>query len=117
MPPTLMDQQPSVLYTIPMQTVERLEEVLRRTLALQEHIRISMVELATKESLNLLATAEELTNWIDQVQEYNRQMYRSMGEVLKAMKEENQQAGKMRDEFMRKLSDMERQRYPRCSPS
>lgn len=94
---------------MPMQTVERLEEVLRRTLALQENIRSSMEKLATKEELNPLATAEELTDWIDQVQEYNRQMYQSMGEALKEMKEENRQVGKMHDEFMRKLSDMERQ--------
>lgn len=109
MHPTLMDQQPSVLYTMPMQTVERLEEVLRRTLVLQEHIRTSMEELATKESLNSLATSEELLDWVNQVQELNQQTYRSMGEVLKQMKEENRQAGKTRDEFMRKLSDMERQ--------
>ena len=38
-PPTSTDQQPSVLYTMPMTTVARLEEVLRRTLTLQETIR------------------------------------------------------------------------------
>ena len=35
-PPTLIDQQPHVLYTMSPQTVERLEDVLRKTLALQE---------------------------------------------------------------------------------
>ncbi len=109
MPPTLMEQQPNVLYTMPMQTVGRLEEVLRRTLALQENIRTSMEELATKESLDSLATSEELLDWVNQVQELNQQTYRSMQQVLADVKEENRQAGKMRDEFMRKLSDMERQ--------
>ena len=50
-PPTLTDQQPSVLYTMPMTTVERLEEVLRRTLTLQETIRADTERLATKENL------------------------------------------------------------------
>ena len=36
---------------MPMQTVERLENVLRNTLVLQENIRSSMTALATKESL------------------------------------------------------------------
>lgn len=31
-PPTLIDQQPHVLYTMSPQTVERLEDVLRKTL-------------------------------------------------------------------------------------
>ena len=57
-PPTLTDQQPNILYTMPMQTVERLENVLRNTLALQENIRSSMTSLATKESLQDMATAE-----------------------------------------------------------
>ena len=41
-PPTLMEQQPNILYTMPPQTVERLEDVLRKTLALQETIRADM---------------------------------------------------------------------------
>lgn len=49
MPPTLMEQKPSILYTMPMQTVERLEDVLRKTLALQESIRAGMDTLATRE--------------------------------------------------------------------
>ena len=35
MPPTLMEQQPNILYTMPIQTMERLEDVLREILALQ----------------------------------------------------------------------------------
>lgn len=46
--PTLIDQKPNVLYTMPVQTVERLEAVLEHTLALQEDIRSSMTALATK---------------------------------------------------------------------
>ena len=71
--PSLTDQHPNVLYTMPMQTVERLENVLRNTLALQENIRSSMSELATKESLQPFVTAEELLNWVNNVQELNRE--------------------------------------------
>ena len=53
---------------MPMQTVEQLESVLRSTLALQENIRSSMSELATKESLQPLATAGELVIWVNKVQ-------------------------------------------------
>ena len=102
--PSLTDQHPNVLYTMPMQTVEQLESVLRSTLALQENIRSSMSELATKESLQPLATAEELLNWVNKVQELNQEMYQSMRQVLAEMREENRQAGKQRDEFMRQLS-------------
>ena len=106
--PSLTDQHANVLYTMPMQTVERLESVMRSTLALQENIRSSMAELATKESLQPLATAEELLNWVNKVQELNQEMYQSMRQVLAEMREENRQAGKKRDEFLRTLSDMER---------
>ena len=49
--PTLINQQANILYTMPLQTVERLEQVLRSTLALQENIRSEMDSLATKKSL------------------------------------------------------------------
>lgn len=65
-PPTLMDQQPHVLYTMPPQTVERLEDVLRKTLALQETIRASMDTLATRENLEPLATGQQLVDWLEQ---------------------------------------------------
>ena len=107
--PSLTDQHPNVLYTMPMQTVERLENVLRNTLALQENIRSSMSELATKESLQPFVTAEELLNWVNNVQELNREMYQSMRQVLAEMREENRQAGKQRDEFMRQLSEQARE--------
>ena len=67
-PPALTDQKPNVLYTMPVQTVERLEEVLRQTLALQKTIQTSMAALATKESLEPLATAEQLHQWLEQTQ-------------------------------------------------
>lgn len=73
-----------------------------------ENIRSSMSELATKESLQPFVTAEELLNWVNNVQELNREMYQSMRQVLAEMREENRQAGKKRDEFLRTLSDMER---------
>lgn len=108
-PPALTEQQPNVLYTMPMQTVERLENVLRNTLVLQENIRSSMASLATKESLQDMATAEELMGWIDKTQELNQKTYQSMRQVLTEMQEENRQAGKKRDEFIWTLSDMEQQ--------
>lgn len=106
-PPTLTEQQPNVLYTMPMQTVERLENVLRNTLVLQENIRSSMTALATKESLKDLATAEELLDWLGKTQALNQEMSQSMLQILGEMREENRQAGKKRDEFMRTLSDWE----------
>lgn len=36
--PNLTEQQPNVLYTMPVQTVEQLENVLQHTLALQKTI-------------------------------------------------------------------------------
>ena len=62
--PTLTGQQSNILYTMPLQTVERLEQVLRSTLALQETIRAGMDTLATKKSLEPLATEEQLTDWL-----------------------------------------------------
>ena len=59
-PPTLTEQQANVLYTMPVQTVEQLENVLQHTLALQKTIQASMATLATKESLEPLATSELL---------------------------------------------------------
>ena len=61
--PTLTGQQANILYTMPLQTVERLEQVLRSTLALQESIRRDMDSLATKKSLEPLATADLLARW------------------------------------------------------
>lgn len=107
-PPALTDQQPNVLYTMPMQTVERLENVLRNTLALQENIRSSMASLATRNDLEPLATREMIAEWLNQTEELNQEMYQSMRQVLAEMREENRQAGKKRDEFMRTLSDWER---------
>lgn len=107
-PPALTDQQPNVLYTMPMQMVERLENVLRNTLALQENIRSSMASLATRNDMEPLATREMMAEWLNQTEELNQEMYQSMRQVLTEMREENRQAGKKRDEFMRTLSDWER---------
>ena len=82
---------------------------IRRRAAQQ---RLRQIELATKESLQPLATAEELLNWVNKVQELNQEMHQSMRQVLAEMQEENRQAGKKRDEFLRTLSDME-QRFRR----
>lgn len=105
-PPALTDQKPNVLYTMPVQTVERLEEVLQQTLALQKTIQASMAALATKESLEPLATAEQLHQWLEQTQALNQKTHRAMGEILSEMREEHKRDGRQRDEFTRELSEI-----------
>ena len=104
-PPTLMDQQPNVLYTMPPQTVERLEEVLRKTLALQERIRAGLDTLATKESLEPLATGAQLMDWLEQTDKIHRGTCRELHWTLSEMKEQQKQDGNRREEFMRQLSE------------
>ena len=105
MPPTLIDQQPNVLYTMPPQTVERLEDVLRKTLALQETIRADMETLATRESLEPLATSQQLTGWLSQINRLHQRFRLSLQETVSEMKEQQEQDGNRRDEFMRQLSE------------
>ena len=104
-PPTLMDQQPNVLYTMPPQTVERLEEVLRKTLALQERIRAGLDTLATKESLEPLATGAQLVDWLEQTDKIHRGTCRELHWTLSEMKEQQKQDGNRREEFMKQLSE------------
>ena len=104
-PPTLIDQQPNVLYTMPPQTVERLEDVLRKTLALQETIRADMETLATRESLEPLATSQQLTGWLSQINRLHQRFRLSLQETVSEMKEQQEQDGNRRDEFMRQLSE------------
>ena len=102
--PTLTSQQANILYTMPLQTVERLEQVLRSTLALQENIRRDMDSLATKKSLEPLATADLLARWLSQTADLHQGMCQNLEKVQRGIQEENRQAGKQRDEFMRQLS-------------
>ena len=101
--PTFTGQQANILYTMPIQTVERLEQVLRSTLALQENIRSEMDSLATKKSLDLLA------RWLNQTAELHQSMCEDLKKVQRGIQEENRQAGKQRDEFMRQLSERARE--------
>ena len=103
--PTLIDQQPNVLYTMPPQTVERLEDVLRKTLALQETIRADMETLATRESLEPLATSQQLTGWLSQINRLHQRFRLSLQETVSEMKEQQEQDGNRREEFMRQLSE------------
>lgn len=103
-PPSLTEQKPNILYTMPVQTVERLEAVLQHTLALQEDIRSSMTALATKESLKPLATEEQLCQWLERTQALNQENYQAMEDILSQMREEQKRDGKRRDEFTRELS-------------
>ena len=105
MPPTLMEQQPNILYTMPPQTVERLEEVLRKTMALQERIRAGMDTLATRESLEPLATGAQLVDWLEQTDKIHRGTCRELHWTLSEMKEQQKQDGNRREEFMRQLSE------------
>lgn len=115
--PTLTEQQANILYTMPMQTVERLEEVLRRTLALQTTLQDaiqtsteSLKEESVKreKSMESLASAEQLVRWLNQAEDFNKQKVESTEEILREIRQELQQDGKKRDEFIRKLSDVER---------
>ena len=87
-PPTLMDQQPHVLYTMPPQTVERLEDVLRKTLALQETIRASMDTLATREDLEPLATGQQLVDWLEQADKTHQGICQELHWTLLEMREQ-----------------------------
>ena len=107
--PTLTSQQANILYTMPLQTVERLEQVLRSTLALQESIRGDMDSLATKKSLEPLATADLLARWLNQTKDLHQGMCQDLEKVQRGIQEENRQAGKQRDEFMRQLSEQARE--------
>ena len=107
--PTLTGQQANILYTMPIQTVERLEQVLRSTLALQENIRSEMDSLATKKSLEPLATADLLARWLSQTADLHQGMCQDLEKVQRGIQEENRQAGKQRDEFMRQLSEQARE--------
>ena len=107
--PTLTSQQANILYTMPLQTVERLEQVLRSTLALQESIRRDMDSLATKKSLEPLATADLLARWLSQTADLHQGMCQDLEKVQRGIQEENRQAGKQRDEFMRQLSEQARE--------
>ncbi len=107
--PSLTDQHPNVLYTMPMQTVEQLESVLRSTLALQENIRSSMSELATKESLQPLATAEELLNWVNKKHRNStRRCISPCGRSWRRCGRRTDRLGRSATSFLRTLSDMER---------
>ena len=97
--PTLTGQQANILYTMPIQTVERLEQVLRSTLALQESIRRDMDSLATKKSLEPLATADLLARWLNQTKDLHQGMCQDLEKVQRGIQEENRQAGKQRDEL------------------
>ena len=108
-PPALTEQQPNVLYTMPMQTVERLEDVLRKTLALQESIRAGMDTLATKESLEPLATGAQLVDWLEQTDGIHRETCRELRRTVSEMKEQQRQDGNRREEFMRQLSEQARE--------
>ena len=107
--PTLTGQQANILYTMPLQTVERLEQVLLSTLALQENIRSEMDSLATKKSLEPLATEEQLADWLARADKIHREICQDLRQTVSEMKEEGRQAGKRREEFMRRLSELEEQ--------
>ena len=107
--PTLTGQQANILYTMPLQTVERLEQILRSTLALQETIRAGMDTLATKKSLEPLATEEHLTDWLARADKIHQEICQDLRQTVSEMKEEGRQAGKRREEFMRQLSEQARE--------
>ena len=60
--------------------------------------------LATKKSLEPLATADLLARWLNQTKDLHQGMCQDLEKVQRGIQEENRQAGKQRDEFMRQLS-------------
>ena len=87
----------------------RWEEVLRRTLALQETIRADTERLATKENLKELATGQHLVDWLNQINSIHQGICRDLRQTVQEMKEEHKQDGRRRDGFMRELSELEAQ--------
>lgn len=81
----------------------------RSTLALQETIRAGMDTLATKKSLEPLATEEQLTDWLARADKIHQEICQDLRQTVSEMKEEGRQAGKRREEFMRRLSELEEQ--------
>ena len=77
------------------------KQVLRSTLALQESIRRDMDSLATKKSLEPLATADLLARWLNQTKDLHQGMCQDLEKVQRGIQEENRQAGKQRDESIR----------------
>ena len=71
-----------------MTMVERLEEVLRRTLALQETIRADTERLATRENLKELASDQQLVDWLNQTNSIHQRICRDLRQTVQEMKEE-----------------------------
>ena len=76
-PPTLIDQQPHVLYT--------------------------------KESLEPLATSQQLSGWLSQTNRLHQRFRLSLQETVSEMKEQQEQDGNRREEFIRQLSEQAKQ--------
>ena len=68
-----------------------------------------MDSLATKKSLEPLATADLLARWLNQTKDLHQGMCQNLEKVQRGIQEENRQAGKQRDEFMRQLSEQARE--------
>ena len=68
-----------------------------------------MDTLATRESLEPLATEEQLSDWLAKADEIHREICQDLRQTVTEMKEEGRQAGKRREEFMRQLSGLEEQ--------
>lgn len=66
-------------------------------------------ELATKENLKELATGQQLVDWLNQANSIHQGICRDLRQTVQEMKEEHKQDGRRRDEFMRKLSELEAQ--------
>lgn len=105
---SITEQQPTVLYTMPQKTLEKLENILNSTLSLQNAILQSQQMLATKESLKPLATQSDLYDWMDQMAESNQKQLESAKKILSEMKEQTAQDGKMHGRFSSTLSEAER---------
>lgn len=64
-----------------------------------------MDTLATRESLKSLATSQQLTGWLSETNRLHQRFRLSLQETVSEMKEQQEQDGNRREEFMRQLSE------------
>ena len=65
----------------------------------------AVMECATRESLEPLATGAQLVDWLEQADEIHREICRELHQTISEIKEKQKQDGKQREEFMKQLSE------------
>lgn len=65
--------------------------------------------MATKESLEPLATSQQLSEWLSQTNRLHQRFRLSLQETVSEMKEQQEQDGNRREEFIMQLSEQAKQ--------